>query len=106
MLAAVGQSAGIRAMSAEAPAAVARGAELLPGVAVELLEPEQCGLKPLGAALRSVPGIAGATELGANRTVLLLDVSTLVDEALTRSEVVAAVEAEAAGREEARPHGP
>ncbi|MCA9655452.1 MAG: chemotaxis protein CheA, partial [Myxococcales bacterium] len=72
----------------------------------ELVGQQDVVIKPLGAALRSVPGIAGATELGANRTVLLLDVSTLVDEALTRSEVVAAVEAEAAGREEARPHGP
>ena len=55
-----------------------------------------------------MPGIAGATELGANRTVLLLDVATLVDEALSRSEVQAAVGegAEGAPREEARPHGP
>jgi hypothetical protein len=43
---------------AEAPAAVARGAALLPGVAVELLEPEQCGLKPLGAALDQLSQVA------------------------------------------------
>jgi two-component system chemotaxis sensor kinase CheA len=39
-------------------------------------------IKPIGRALRRVPGIAGATELGANRTVLLLDVATLVSEAV------------------------
>lgn len=44
-------------------------------------------IKPLGTALRGVPGIAGATELGANRTVLLIDVATLVDEALGRADV-------------------
>lgn len=39
-------------------------------------------IKPIGAALRQVPGIAGATELGDNRTVLLLDVAGLVGEAI------------------------
>jgi len=53
----------------------------------ELVGQQDVVIKPLGSALRSVPGIAGATELGANRTVLLLDVATLVDEALTRSDV-------------------
>ncbi|MCA9710752.1 MAG: chemotaxis protein CheA, partial [Myxococcales bacterium] len=53
----------------------------------ELVGQQDVVIKPLGAALRSVPGIAGATELGANRTVLLLDVATLVDEALSRVDV-------------------
>jgi two-component system, chemotaxis family, sensor kinase CheA len=53
----------------------------------ELVGQQDVVIKPLGSALRSVPGIAGATELGANRTVLLLDVATLVDEALTRPDV-------------------
>jgi two-component system chemotaxis sensor kinase CheA len=53
----------------------------------ELVGQQDVVIKPLGSALRSVPGIAGATELGANRTVLLLDVATLVDEALTRADV-------------------
>jgi two-component system chemotaxis sensor kinase CheA len=52
----------------------------------ELVGQQDVVIKSLGAALRSVPGIAGATELGANRTVLLLDVATLVDEALTRPD--------------------
>lgn len=46
----------------------------------ELLGQQDVVIKPLGKAIRNVPGIAGATELGANRTVLLLDVSRLVDE--------------------------
>lgn len=39
-------------------------------------------IKPLGRALSGVPGIAGATELRANRTVLLLDVARLVMESI------------------------
>jgi len=53
----------------------------------ELAGQQDVVIKPLGTALRSVPGIAGATELGADRTVLLLDVAALVDEALARSDV-------------------
>ncbi|HEY8377192.1 MAG TPA: hypothetical protein VIK91_11915, partial [Nannocystis sp.] len=40
----------------------------------------------LGSAVRNVPGIAGATELGANRTVLLLDVGRLVDEGVRQAD--------------------
>lgn len=36
---------------AEAPAALARGAEKLPGVDVKLLDPKECGLEPLSQAL-------------------------------------------------------
>jgi two-component system chemotaxis sensor kinase CheA len=50
----------------------------------ELLGQQDVVIKPLVRALRSVPGIAGATELGGGRTVLLLDVSTLVEEAVGR----------------------
>ncbi|PRQ10171.1 chemotaxis protein CheA [Enhygromyxa salina] len=39
--------------------------------------------KPVGKALEQIPGISGATELGDNRTVLLLDVGTLVAEAVS-----------------------
>jgi two-component system chemotaxis sensor kinase CheA len=48
----------------------------------ELIGQQDVVIKPIGKALRQVPGIAGATELGANRTVLLLDVATLVSEAV------------------------
>lgn len=52
----------------------------------ELLGQQDVVIKPLGRALRGVPGIAGATELGGGRTVLLLDVSVLVEEALGRTD--------------------
>lgn len=57
----------------------------------ELLGQQDVVIKPIGSALRQVPGLAGATELGDNRTVLLLDVATLV------SEAVGGVEAAVAG---------
>lgn len=47
-------------------------------------------IKPLGRALSGVPGIAGATELRANRTVLLLDVAKLVTESFEMGGVRAA----------------
>lgn len=47
-------------------------------------------IKPLGRALSGVPGIAGATELRANRTVLLLDVAKLVTESIEHGGVRAA----------------
>jgi two-component system chemotaxis sensor kinase CheA len=40
----------------------------------ELLGQQDVVIKPLGRALRAVPGIAGATELGSNRAGMLLDV--------------------------------
>ena len=52
----------------------------------ELLGQQDVVIKPLGSALRNIPGIAGATELGANRTVLLLDVGRLVDEGIHQAE--------------------
>jgi len=70
----------------------------------ELVGQQDVVIKPLGSALRAVPGIAGATELGANRTVLLLDVATLVDEALARGEGGALLGGDGAPRTEA-PHG-
>ncbi|MEE9386492.1 MAG: chemotaxis protein CheA [Nannocystaceae bacterium] len=48
----------------------------------DLLGQQDVVIKPLGSALRQMPGIAGATELDANRTVLLLDVGSIVAEAL------------------------
>ena len=49
-------------------------------------------IKPLGTALQAIPGIAGATELDANRTVLLLDVATLVAESMHGFESLTANE--------------
>jgi two-component system, chemotaxis family, sensor kinase CheA len=64
----------------------------------ELLGQQDVVIKPIGKALRQVPGIAGATELGDNRTVLLLDVGTLVGEAVGGVEAAVAGIA-GAGRE-------
>ncbi len=50
----------------------------------ELLGQQDVVIKSLGSALRRVPGIAGATELGGGRTVLLLDVAALVEEVVGR----------------------
>jgi two-component system chemotaxis sensor kinase CheA len=64
----------------------------------ELLGQQDVVIKPIGRALRQVPGIAGATELGDNRTVLLLDVGTLVGEAVGGVEAaVAGLSASARG---------
>jgi two-component system chemotaxis sensor kinase CheA len=65
----------------------------------ELLGQQDVVIKPIGKALRQVPGIAGATELGDNRTVLLLDVGTLVSEAVGGVEAAVAGIAGGAGRE-------
>jgi len=48
----------------------------------ELLGQQDIVIKPLGRALEKVPGIAGATELGGKRTVLVLDVAAIVEEAV------------------------
>lgn len=64
----------------------------------ELLGQRDVVIKPIGSALMQIPGIAGATELGDNRTVLLLDVATLVSEAVGGIESAVAGVA-AAGRE-------
>jgi two-component system chemotaxis sensor kinase CheA len=55
----------------------------------ELFGQEDIVVKSLGAALEGTPGIAGATELGGKRTVLVLDVAAIVEEA-TASQVEAA----------------
>ena len=57
----------------------------------ELLGQQDVVIKPLGSAVRNVPGIAGATELGANRTVLLLDVGRLVDEGVRQTDAGVAI---------------
>ncbi len=54
------------------------------GVAVdELVGQEDVVVKPLGAQLRGVRGIAGATDLGARRTVLVLDVGAIIEEVVS-----------------------
>jgi two-component system chemotaxis sensor kinase CheA len=51
------------------------------GIAVdELVGQQDIVVKPLGRALHGVRGIAGATDLGNRRTVLVLDVGAIIEE--------------------------
>lgn len=59
------------------------------GIAVEeLLGQQDIVTKPLGGKLRQVPGIAGASDLGNRRTVLVLDVGALMDEVIHPERLV------------------
>ena len=49
-----------------------------------LVGQQEVVIKSIGDKLRNVPGIAGATELGDNEVVLVLDVESLIDEATVR----------------------
>ena len=53
------------------------------GVAVDDIAGQQdVVVKPLGRALEGVRGVAGATDLGSRRTVLVLDVGAIIEDAL------------------------
>jgi len=53
------------------------------GVVVDRLEGQQdVVVKPLGAALGPIRGIAGATDLGGRRTVLVADIGAIIEEVL------------------------
>jgi two-component system chemotaxis sensor kinase CheA len=55
------------------------------GIAVDdLVGQQDIVVKPLGRALQGVRGIAGATDLGNRRTVLVLDVGAIIDDVVTR----------------------
>lgn len=61
------------------------------GLVVDAIEGQQeIVIKTLGDVLRNTPGLAGATELGDRRTILVLDIGALVEEA-TKPRTVAAV---------------
>jgi two-component system, chemotaxis family, sensor kinase CheA len=52
------------------------------GLVVDTIENQQeIVIKSLGDILRDTPGIAGATELGNRKTILVLDVAALIEEA-------------------------
>ena len=87
-----GEARSVRSRSADRLYVVVVGlAQHRVGLVVdELLGQQDVVIKPIGKALRQVPGIAGATELGDNRTVLLLDVGTLVGEAVGGVEAAVA----------------
>ncbi len=48
----------------------------------DLLEQKDVVIKSLGPGLDAVPGVAGATEIGAGKTVLLLDLAAIVSDAV------------------------
>jgi two-component system chemotaxis sensor kinase CheA len=58
-------------------------------VADELTGQQDIVIKSLGRALSQIPGIAGATELGGQQTVLVLDIAALVEETIALGEVAA-----------------
>jgi two-component system chemotaxis sensor kinase CheA len=54
------------------------------GIAVdELVGQQDIVVKPLGAQLQGVRGVAGATDLGSRRTVLVLDVGAIIEDVVT-----------------------
>jgi two-component system, chemotaxis family, sensor kinase CheA len=56
------------------------------GIAVDgLVGRQDIVIKPLGKFLSQVPGIAGATKLANQQTILVLDVGALIEEALYRN---------------------
>lgn len=53
------------------------------GLVVDAIEGQhEIVIKALGGLLKDVPGISGATELGNRKTILVLDVASLIDEAI------------------------
>jgi len=58
------------------------------GLVVDAIEGQQeIVIKSLGEFLRETPGIAGATELGNRKTILVLDVAALIEEAIRTQAV-------------------
>ena len=47
----------------------------------DFVDKQEIVIKPIGRTLKRIPGIAGATELGDKRAVLVLDVASLIEEA-------------------------
>ncbi|HEX6274339.1 MAG TPA: chemotaxis protein CheA [Polyangiaceae bacterium] len=76
---------------------VALGNRRLGLVVDHLFGQQDIVIKPLGRALASVRGFAGATELGDQRVGLVLDASAIVDEVLEGSEAVRGIRSMAVG---------
>lgn len=69
--------------SAELPLLVLKAGETQMGFRVDALcGQEEIVVKPLGAFLSGMPGMAGASVLGDGRTILILDVAQLLDMAV------------------------
>jgi two-component system chemotaxis sensor kinase CheA len=59
---------------------VTRSGERLVGILVDaLVRQQEIVIKSIGERLKSTPGIAGATEVGENEIILVVDVGTLID---------------------------
>jgi two-component system chemotaxis sensor kinase CheA len=59
------------------------------GLVVDTIDGQQeIVIKSIGSLLQGIPGIAGATELGNRKTILVLDVGALIDEAVCRRSMV------------------
>ncbi|MFZ5874824.1 MAG: chemotaxis protein CheA [Nitrospirota bacterium] len=59
------------------------------GLVVDTISGQQeIVIKSIGSLLQGIPGIAGATELGNRKTILVLDVGALIDEAVCRRSTV------------------
>jgi two-component system chemotaxis sensor kinase CheA len=57
------------------------------GLVVDAIEGQhEIVIKALGGLLKDVPGISGATELGNRKTILVLDVASLIEEATVGKE--------------------
>ena len=59
---------------------VTRAGEKVVGLLVDaLVRQQEIVIKSVGASLKSIPGIAGATEIGEGEIVLVIDVGTLIE---------------------------
>lgn len=68
------------------------------GIAVDALGGQQdVVVKPLGAQLQGIRGVAGATDLGSRRTVLVLDVGAIIEEVVSGEPAVPEAPAPRAG---------
>jgi two-component system, chemotaxis family, sensor kinase CheA len=75
------------------------------GLVVDAIEGQQeIVIKSLGDVLRDTPGIAGATELGNRKTILVLDVAALIEEA-TQSQGMTKSSESASKKKSAQPAG-
>jgi two-component system chemotaxis sensor kinase CheA len=59
---------------------VTRAGDRTVGILVDsLVRQQEVVIKSIGERLKSIPGIAGATEIGENDIVLVIDVGSLID---------------------------
>jgi two-component system chemotaxis sensor kinase CheA len=59
---------------------VSRAGDRMVGILVDaLVRQQEVVIKAIGERLKSIPGIAGATEIGENEIVLVVDVGSLID---------------------------